>query len=313
MSKNNNKLNIKDIKKPIQLIGYMIGGMITISAAFLTLAKFISEPLWLRTLIILSSLIIVFVFLYCIFKLITKYRNEMLEDRYYLKSHNKATDKNEYLINPFEKINRKLNRIFEYQIKNNKSNSQIEKYENISEISNEISKEQKEIIADIFKVENLYGKSELFSKRRPLNENAISKIHIEINDLIPDYFRIMEVLNNNGFDIRSTFGSDSEQKNIPKQFTLTFGMNVPIEYIQKLISILKEFGLDSIDFVDFRQEVYDEFLNKVFIGSYSYDDDEIEIVKLTEELFSQIINPKISSAAFYAKLLANVHNPECGW
>ena len=309
----NNKLNIKDIKKPIQVIGVLMFGLITTSTAFLTLSKYISEPLWLRTLLILSALIIVFVFLYCIFKLITKYRNEMLEDRYYRKSHNKVTDKNEYLIKPFEKINRKLNIILEYQIKNNKSNSQIEKYENVSEISNEISKEQKEIIADIFKVENLYGKSELFSKRRPLNENAINKIHLEINDLIPDYFRIMEILNNNGFDIRSTFGSDSEQKDIPKQFTLTFGMNVPIEYIQKLIRILKEFGLDSIEFVDFRQEDYDEFLYKVFIGSYSYDDKEIEIVKLTNELFSLILNPKISSVVFYAKLLVNVQNPKCDW
>ena len=309
------KIDIKHLKKPIQVIGIIMIGMITTNAAFLTFARFISEPLWLHTLLIFFSLLTVFVFLYCIFKLITKYRVEMQDDKYYSEylKYNKVTDKYEYQDNPFEKMNLKINRILEYQIKNQKSNLDIENKEEVSFIVAEISEDKKKIIAEIFNIENYYGRSELFSKREPLNETMIKKVHLEINDLIPDYLEIMDKLYNNGFNIHSTFGSDSDQKEIPKQLTLTFGMDVPIEYTQNLIRILKEYGLDSIDFVDFRQEVYDEFLGCVFIGSYSYDDIEVEIVKLSEELFSRILDPTISANDFYANLLAKVQNPVYEW
>lgn len=75
-------LDATKITKPIQLVAAWLVGLVTINGSFLLAAAQISTPWWLSTLLVSAAIANVPLFLFCIYRLQTKYRTQMQEDQY---------------------------------------------------------------------------------------------------------------------------------------------------------------------------------------------------------------------------------------
>ncbi len=73
------------VKRPIQLLAAWLTGLIAIDGSFLFAATQISSPSWVPELLVVAAVVNVPIFLICLFLLQTKFRKEMLEDKYYVK------------------------------------------------------------------------------------------------------------------------------------------------------------------------------------------------------------------------------------
>lgn len=73
------------ITRPFQLLAAWLTGLVAIDGAFLTAAKYLSEPTWVPGLLVAAAVVNVPLFLVAIFILQTRFRPEMQEDAYYSK------------------------------------------------------------------------------------------------------------------------------------------------------------------------------------------------------------------------------------
>ncbi|MEK6286979.1 MAG: hypothetical protein AABO57_14665 [Acidobacteriota bacterium] len=73
------------VTKPIQLLATWFAGLLLVDGSFLTAAHLLTNPSWLSPLLVIAAVVNVPLFLVSIFVLQTKFRPEMLEDRYYSK------------------------------------------------------------------------------------------------------------------------------------------------------------------------------------------------------------------------------------
>ncbi|WPS87819.1 hypothetical protein SMD22_25800 [Brevibacillus halotolerans] len=173
--------------------------------------------------------------------------------------------------------------------------------------------DKKKIISEIFMIENHYGKTELFKRLTEFDDIDLSKTRVLINELLLDFYDINNALGTAGITNIKGFGLDSHATEIPKRLVLSFGMGVPIRLLQKIISILSSYQLEYFDFVDYRQEVYDEYLYTVEIGTYSYNDTNLGLIKVDNELVGKLLDHNISANEFYALLIQDVFDPCNDW
>ncbi len=77
------RINPEKITKPIQLLSAWLVGLIVVNASFLLAAQQISRPDWASSLLVISAVANVPVFILALFLLQTKFRPQMQEDSYY--------------------------------------------------------------------------------------------------------------------------------------------------------------------------------------------------------------------------------------
>jgi len=171
----------------------------------------------------------------------------------------------------------------------------------------------KSIISEIFMIENHYGRTELFKQLFEFDDLDFSNIRVIVNELLLDFYEIINAFGTAGITTLKGFELTSDEKEVPTSLVLSFGMGVPIRLLQKIISILSNYQLEYIDFVDYRQEIYDEFVSAVEIGTYSYNDTNLGLIKLDNELVEKLLDPQISANKFYALLIQEVFDPCIDW
>ncbi|MCP3721771.1 hypothetical protein M3I53_01290 [Paraburkholderia sp. CNPSo 3272] len=79
----NQRINPEKVTKPIQLLAAWLVGLIVVNASFLLAAQQISHPTWAASLLVISSVVNVPIFIGALFLLQTKFRPQMQEDSYY--------------------------------------------------------------------------------------------------------------------------------------------------------------------------------------------------------------------------------------
>jgi tetratricopeptide (TPR) repeat protein len=78
------QIDAAKITSPIQLLATWFVTLIVITGAFLGAAHVITEPAWIPAMFAIAAVANIPVFLTCMFLLQTKFRPEMLQDKYYL-------------------------------------------------------------------------------------------------------------------------------------------------------------------------------------------------------------------------------------
>ncbi|MFC8689671.1 DUF4365 domain-containing protein, partial [Brevibacillus porteri] len=177
----------------------------------------------------------------------------------------------------------------------------------------DIDDDKKKIITEIFMLENEYGQTDLFKHPSEIDNFDLSKSRVLVNELLADFYSISSSLSRAGITNFKGFGLPSDETEPPTKLVVSFGMGVQIRLLQKIILILSDYHLESIDFVDYRQEDYDEYLFTVAIGTYSYNDTNLGLIKIDTELLEKLLDPLISTNKFYAYLIQNVEDPCMDW
>jgi predicted molibdopterin-dependent oxidoreductase YjgC len=90
-------------------------------------------------------------------------------------------------------------------------------------------------------------------------------------------------------------------------------MCLPIRVIQSILRILINYDLKYIDFVDHRQDCYDEYLRSIEIGTYSYEDDNLGLIPVSDTLILELLSSNISSNKFYSLIIQDVKEPATDW
>lgn len=171
----------------------------------------------------------------------------------------------------------------------------------------------KDILSEIFMVENHYGQTELFKHLVEFDDLDLTNTRILINELLPYFYDICNALTIKGIMNFKGFELSIDQKEAPTKLVLSFGMGVPIRLLQRIILVLSNFQLEFLDFVDYRQEVYDSYLSTVEIGTYSYNDKNLDLIKLDQEMLKKLLDPSITANKFYSLVIQNVLDPCTDW
>jgi len=77
------KIEAHKITKPIQLTATWFTALLLINTVFLAAAAKIDAPKWLAPTLVISAIVLVPVFLVCVFLMQTVFRKELQDDRYY--------------------------------------------------------------------------------------------------------------------------------------------------------------------------------------------------------------------------------------
>lgn len=285
------KLEAHRINKPIQLLAAWLVGLTIVNASFLATASIIVDPPWIRGALVIAAIINVPIFIGCIFLLQTKFRPEMQEDNFYSEhlkmKYNSITWKTEVYSQEIFELRGEIRDVVTSNIKLNKT---------IIELKEQFLVESK--IGDFINIDNQYfGSNDV---RKIPSKYSWDDIRVEINDLLPKYVNIKQHIKANGIKISNTFGKSSVDKKIPEKFVLSIGLNIPMRNIQEMITILKEYGLESIDYVD--NDDYDVCISTFYIGSYSYQEEETDLIILDDDLINTLLDPNIEENSFFEAL-----------
>lgn len=282
-----NQIIPEKITKPIQLLAAWLVGLVLVNGSFLTFAFYNNGPDWVTGTIIIACIINVPLFLGCLFLLQTKFRPEMQEDSYYSKFLELNTGKYIY---------RNKDDISIQEIKDIIENSNTVNVSLISELDASLKKTVKQVqnISDSIKpdVENkkhlaeiekdLKSSSKVIkSLKTSKQRKQHSKIHI--NDLLPDYNKLINELTKHNLKVTSVFGSTSDNPEIPKKRILSFGQNVSMIDFRKVAKIVWD---NNIRFIHFAEKMHSK--NNIYIGSYIYFYPEARTIELTTEIYELI-------------------------
>ena len=212
-------------------------------------ATSIESPEWVRATLVTASLINVPLFLLALFLLQTKFRPEMQEDSYYAMYLESNTGKLVFEKSLTEQLQTELS----------KSNTRYIELESELRSKLEIIATQIEVIstrteeADL-RVE-LNALAQNVGTSLPSHKNQPQKLpsgftQIQINDLLPGYFEIRNKIEKHHFPISGTFGSSSEEPEVPKYKVISFGISVPIADLRIIVGIAQDFGFDQISYTD---------------------------------------------------------------
>jgi membrane protein YdbS with pleckstrin-like domain len=91
MNVNSQKINPEKVTTPIQLLAVWFITLVLLTSAFFTAASQIHEPKWISPLLVISGILLVFIFIVLIFLMQTKYRPEMLSGKEYLEFIDKSS------------------------------------------------------------------------------------------------------------------------------------------------------------------------------------------------------------------------------
>jgi len=298
------KLEAHKINKPFQLLAAWLVGLVIVNGTFLTAARLISEPIWLRVVLVIASVINVPCFLICIFLLQTKFRPEMQDDKFYSEHLKQKYNSFSGKIEVYSEETKVLSKeIKELTISNTRLIRMVEDVqEQVAAFTYQtLYNNSDEMCATLFEGDNqgdagsiIGGTNSMVHLKQSVNWDYV---WVEVNDLLPKYKEIREKLASKGIRVRDTFGSNSFEKEVPSRFTLTVGLEIDIEHIQEIVKILLEFGLDSIDYANHDHQYNSMCVGKMYIGSYGYE--QVPVISLNDSLVKEFLSPSISEERFW--------------
>lgn len=275
------KITPDKITKPIQLLAAWLAGLILVNGSFLTAASVLSNPPWLRSALVIASVCNVPLFLFCLFLLQTKFRPEMQEDMFYSKYLEQNTGKmvsSSPLETGMQQIRLELaesNQRYVEMISGLDAGLQALALE-LSTAKTNVDQAQSDKLAELAK--ELARSAQTIERSKERATDAAVKI--AGNDLIPEFSLLRKELRRKGLSIDRTFGSSSNEPEVPKFRIIGFGTSVPVETLRRVVSICLKYGFDRIHFTS-----RDQNAGHIYIGSYIYKAiDEPQPVPLDDEV-----------------------------
>lgn len=278
-------------KNPLGIIGLFI--LLVYAIVGLVFSKNIFEP-YERFILICFMVGFPILVLIVFYKLVTKHHNKLYAPRDYRQENN--------FLRMAGINSEKMKVENEKEVKQDDSIVIKEVIKNIEQIQKQLNDMNTEIQAisgnKEMKIQQL-GK-QLMESQKLLDSTKVyvedyAKYKIHINDLLPTYSKILERLEQEKIKISGNFGSTSLKRTVPTRFLLTVGEDVSIKYIKFLITILSEFGLDSI-----RYNKKPDARNKIYIGAYGYEslpisilNDNVKDIIFSENLTDEKIKNRI--------------------
>lgn len=122
------------------------------------------------------------------------------------------------------------------------------------------------------------------------------KLKIQVNDLLPDYKEIRSLLEASKFKISSTFGSTSQDKEIPEVNLISIAHDVSLVDLQTILRILD----GKIEYVGPANQLHEE--GQIYIGSYAYKYDSIPKAKYTPGLRKKLLSDNLKQEDLFQLL-----------
>lgn len=260
-------------KNPLGIIGlflvlvYGIAGLVLITANDLG-----NERVFLIIFLTIFPLIILLVF----YNLVTKHYNKLYSPSDY---------KDE--VNFMKAIDKETNIIKQIQVQERVEEFEKTENDNTLLLIEELHSQVKLIASSINNIQqnegrNLKSVSTIIEVKSKLLEEA-KQLNIwkgtvlQVNDLLPKYTLIRDILGNRNIPINKYFGSTSKEPRTPIINLVTFGSDVPLKNIKIILSLAKEIGIDYVNLsrVDINR-------NGIYIGAYGYEYNKV--AKLDELL-----------------------------
>ncbi|EHN67973.1 hypothetical protein [Aliivibrio fischeri] len=267
----NQNINPEKVTKPIQLLAAWLSGLVVVNAAFLVSATSIGIEHWSSSALVIASIINVPMFLVAIFLLQTKFRPEMQEDSYYSK----------YLEAQISPETGQL----ETEVEKSKFKDSIHLKQQLEDLNKKVN----QLSSHIESTPEVVEISQLATNVMESIEGEFIP-NIQLNDLLPNYSEIIDRLKAENITISSEFGSSNPEKiEPPKLFMISFGSNVNIPVLQKIIEICKPLGAAVLSYVD------DEYsTDNIYIGSYGYEIIDRKQYVLDESSYSQLLDKNMT-------------------
>lgn len=257
------KIEPHKVTKPIQLLAAWLAGLVLLDAAFLGAAATLTAPSWAPGALVIASIVNVPIFVICIFLLQTRFRPEMQEDTYYAKyldnqtgtMRSDAVQEVSALRAEFSKSNsRTLDMIESVQ-------SHVTALAESARISSQLNEDE------ALKLKTISEESDRSSKLISSAKQIArwERYSVSINDLLPAYSKIQKALDDHLIPISTTFGSGSNNPDIPQFGILSFGPDVELEAIVTILDLVQIHGIDFISYT-----AGERHKQHIVIGSYIY-------------------------------------------
>lgn len=223
------KIDVKEVKKPFQLLAAWLVGLVLIDGIFLGVSTQISG--WLQSLLVITSVINVPLFLIAIFILQTRFRPEMQDDVFYSRYLDSKTN---------EVIQVTLREII--QLEFNSIRTELRDIKNANQIAVEKTK-----------TTTLHQEQELGYRWK-----------IGVNDYLDNYTKIRSILKREKIPVNNIFGS-ATTKDHPENKIISISPRISFNAKTTLIKLGFEMGMEGYSFFD---NVIEDIDEPILIGAY---------------------------------------------
>lgn len=154
---------------------------------------------------------------------------------------------------------------------------------------------QKMTTIETMRRESLTQINSIPTLENPKRKARVSKF-VSVNDLLPNFHRIIQELDSISIKPTETFGSTSTIGKAPERFVISVGRLTPHRLAQKIIRKLRDLSLDGVglgwDLAD---------AEMIYIGAYSYDSGT-NFLPVSSSDFQEILDEQLDAASFFAIL-----------
>lgn len=281
------KIHPDRITKPIQLLAAWLAGLLLVNTAFLTAAGVIASPGWIRGLLVIASVLNVPIFLACLFLLQTKFRPQMQEDSYY----SKYLESNTGMVLKESKLQVAIS-----HIRAEASEANQRYIEMFNQVRQEVAVLGSTLAPSSHEnPDALFSRAKLFDDQ--ITEASRTNLMVQLNDLVPNYKEIRAELLKCQIPLGNSFGSTSQEPEVPPMLTVGFGKAVPLESLRTVLKVLEANGFDHIHHAQ-----GDTAVNRIYVGSYIYrHPEEAQPVRL-QDVRDALHDPSSSLADVIARI-----------
>lgn len=283
------RIQPEKITRPIQLLAVWFVALTVIDGTFLVTARTVSI-VWIQGMLVLASIINVYVFVFCLYRLQTRFRREIQEDSYYSKSLGK----------------RQISTAALTQIKRSLSESRASTFVVLEKIQAEIASLSSVVVQNSQGVPQLVQPLQIIAEQVDRTEAALEAgelwgdVTIYLNDLLPQYGEIKQSLLDSGISVFETFGSTSRSAHVPAVFSIAFGRDLGIEVMQEMLRRALVFGAEVTEIAN---EALDWDLGHVYMGSYGFEYNTV--AELTPELTGTLLSANLDPRRFFEVIRKN--------
>lgn len=134
-----------------------------------------------------------------------------------------------------------------------------------------------------------------------------SSCEVRINQLLPNYTEIRNILIKNSIPVSTPFGTDEEEFGKPELLLLTFTSKAKMSHIKEILKIFIENKI-QVDAINYSYETDIDGNTGIYIGSYTYQNEPY--ISDGQELINLINNDNFTKKEFIEYIHKNASNKD---
>lgn len=227
--------------KSTQLSAVLILGLVLVDAVFLSAAGLLAESGWVTGVLVVAAVLNVPFFVWCVFRLQTKYRPELQDDEYYFK-YRKSLVRGGHIYKQSDEV------------------FSLEPGWTLERVRAEELKEFEKFVESAGLVRDQRFELGVF-ERYEWDEKRIS-LNVRL-DRSEDLLKLLRVL---GYPDIGWFGTEDGLEP-PSGFVLAFGIGFNLNEIKRFLLTMEQFDPDRVVFAEDERK-FNEFENQILVGVY---------------------------------------------